>query len=91
MGYRVGRVSPRAASSWSRWPDGCGFRGVFCVGRIFHEARPRERSDRGRFLPIGKKASSELGKAEGAKRPRRFFPYRQKSLLIPGCVQGAIT
>ena len=26
-----------------------------------NEARPRERSDRGRFLPIGKKASSYLG------------------------------
>ena len=38
MGYRVGRVSPRAALSWSRWPDGCGFRGVFRVGRIFDEA-----------------------------------------------------
>ena len=32
-----------------------------------NEARPRERSERG-----------------------RFFAYRQKSLFIPGCVQGAI-
>ena len=31
-----------------------------------------------------------LGKAEGAKRPRPFFAYSQKSLFIPGCVQGAI-
>ena len=61
MGYRVRRVSPRAASSWSRWQDGCGFRGVFWVGRIFDEARPTERSERGRFLPIGKKASSYQG------------------------------
>ena len=38
MGYRVGRVSSRAASSWSRWPGGCGFRDVFWVGRIFNEA-----------------------------------------------------
>ena len=32
-----------------------------------HDTRPRERSDRGRFSPIG-----------------------QRSLFIPGCVQGAI-
>ena len=25
---------------------------------VYNEARPRERSDRGRFLPSGKKASS---------------------------------
>ena len=30
----MGRVSPRAVSSWSRSPGGCGFR-VFWVGRIF--------------------------------------------------------
>ena len=35
MGYRVGRVSSRAVSSWSRSPGGCGFRGVVGVGRIF--------------------------------------------------------
>ena len=35
MGYRVGRVSSRAVSSWSRSTGGCGFRGVFWVGRIF--------------------------------------------------------
>ena len=35
MGYRVGRVSSRAVSSWSRSPSDCGFRGVFWVGRIF--------------------------------------------------------
>ena len=28
---------------------------------VFNEARPREQSDRGRFLPIGKKASSYWG------------------------------
>ena len=28
---------------------------------LHNEARPRERSDRGRFLPIGKKASSYRG------------------------------
>ena len=35
MGYRVRRVLSRAVSSWSRSPGGCGFRGVFWVGRIF--------------------------------------------------------
>ena len=35
MGYRVGRVSSRAVSSWSRSPGCCGFRGVFWVGRFF--------------------------------------------------------
>ena len=30
----------------------------FGLGGFFDEARRRERSDRGRFLPIGKKASS---------------------------------
>jgi len=35
MGCRVGRVSSRAVSSWSRSPGGCGFRGVVGVGRIF--------------------------------------------------------
>ena len=35
MGYRVRRVLSRAVSSWSRSPGGCGFRGVFQVGRIF--------------------------------------------------------
>ena len=56
-------VFRRAVSRWSRSPGCCGFRRVFWVGRIFDEARARERSDRGpsRFLPIGKKASSYRG------------------------------
>ena len=29
-------------------------------------------------------------KAEESKRPRPSFSYRQKSVFIPGCVQGAI-
>ena len=32
----------------------------------YNEARPRERSDRGRFFPIGKKASSYRGAIQGA-------------------------
>ena len=35
--------------------------GIPCFGlppTFYNEARPRERSDRGRFLPLGKKASS---------------------------------
>ena len=36
IGYRVGRASSRAVSSWPRWPGGCGFRGVFWVGRFFY-------------------------------------------------------
>ena len=35
MGKRVGRISSRAVSRWSRSPGCCGFRGVFSVGRIF--------------------------------------------------------
>ena len=34
-------------------------------------------------------SSAKWGKAEGAKRPIPFFAYRQKSLFVPGCVQGA--
>ena len=45
------------------------------------ESRPRERRDRGRFLPFGQKSVFVM---------RPFFAYRQKSLFIPGCVQGAI-
>ena len=46
-----------------------------------NEARPRERSDRGCFLPIGKKSLFIM---------RPFVAFRQKSLFITGCVQGAI-
>ena len=46
-----------------------------------NEARPRERSDRGRFLPLGHKCLFIMGP---------FFAFRQKSLFIPECVQGAI-
>ena len=35
MGYRVGCVSLHAVTKWSRSPGGCGFGGVFWVGRIF--------------------------------------------------------
>ena len=33
MDCHVGRVSSHAVSSWTRSPGGCGFRGVFWVGR----------------------------------------------------------
>ena len=46
-----------------------------------NEARPRERSDRGRFLPMGQKKLFIM---------KPFFACRQRSLFIPGCVQGAI-
>ena len=49
---------------------------------LHNEARPRERSDRGCFLPTGKTV--------GAKRPRPLFAFTQKSLFIPGYVQGSI-
>ena len=47
----------------------CKYEATFCLIYLFtsNEARPKERSDRGRFLPLG-----------------------EKSLFIPGCVQGAI-
>ena len=48
-------VFRRAASSWSRWPDSCGFRGVFWVGWIFDEATLH---DEAVFLPLGKNNSS---------------------------------
>ena len=50
-----------------------------------NEARARGRSDRGRFLPKAKKPLHNE-----VKRPRPFFVYRQKTLFMPGCVQGAI-
>ena len=56
-----------------------GYFSVFFSG--FDEARPRERSDRGRFLPLGKKSLFII---------RQSFALRQKKLFIPGCVQGAI-
>ena len=43
-----------------------------------NEARPRERSDRGRFLPLGKKASS----CRGAYRVPLFY----QSLCVCQCV-----
>ena len=46
-----------------------------------NEERPRESSDRGRFLPLGHKCLFIMGP---------FFAFRQKSLFIPECVQGAI-
>ena len=68
MGCRVGRVSSRAVSSRSRWPAGCGFRGVFWVGHNFigffsflmRQGRGSEATE-GRFLHLGKKASSYRG------------------------------
>ena len=45
------------------------------------EARPRERSDRGHFLPLRVKSFFIM---------RPFFAYIRKSLFIPGYVQGAI-
>ena len=50
------------------------------VYRYYNEARPRERSERGRFLPVGGKPSPY----------EPFFACRRKSLFIPGCAQGAI-
>ena len=35
MGKRVGGVSSRAVSRWSRSPGCCGIRGVFWVGAVF--------------------------------------------------------
>ena len=46
-----------------------------------NEARPRERRDGGRFFPLGQRSLFIM---------RPFSAFRQKSLFIPGCVQGAI-
>ena len=45
-----------------------------------HEATPRERSDQGGFFPIDIKSFFR----------GRFLPSGQKSLVVSGCVQGAI-
>ena len=74
MGYGVGRLSSRAVSSWSRWPGGCGFRGVFWVERIFIF-----------FLFLFLMRQGRESEATEA-----VLPLGQKSLFIPGCVQGAI-
>ena len=52
-GYGRGGVVWRLGFQSACSPESCGY--------LYNEARPRERSDRGRFLPTGKKASSYRG------------------------------
>ena len=86
MGYRVERVLSRAVSSWSRSPGGCAFRGVLGWGGFF--------SFFFSFLFLGTHTADCKYEATLPHVPllvmRLFFAFRNKSLFIPGCVQGAI-
>ena len=57
----------------------CGFSGVFWVGRISDEARPRERSDRGRFSPIGKKPLHNEARPSERSDQVRLLPIGKKA------------
>ena len=65
----------------------CGFLSDFFF--VVNEARPRERSDRGRLLSLGKKPlRNEVRPRERSDRGR-FSPLG-KSFFLLGCVQAAI-
>ena len=82
----MGRVSSRAASKWLRSPGYCRFRGVFWVGRIFFVFFFRLfSSDAHGLLQV----RGHLASFTSLLIMRSFFAYRQKSLFILGCVQGA--
>ena len=93
MGYRVGRVSLHAVSRWSRSPGCCGyiswcvfvaFGGISFFFRFlyFECARPT--------VSTRQPCLMYLSTSNEARRPRPFLAFRQKSLFISGCVQGAI-
>ena len=53
-----------------------------------NEARPMERGDRGRFAYRPKSLFIPGVRTWCQSSRDRFLPLRQKSLFIPGCVQG---
>ena len=50
-----------------------------------NEARPRERCDLGRFLPIGQKILYVMRQDRGSETTEAVFSFSAKSLFIPGC------